>query len=297
MIVASASVPRLLSSVVLGLALGALGACGKGGASNDGAAAPPAASADGSQANAAPAKVEPPAPTLPDAEGILAKAAEAMGGRAAIDAVKTFYYRGKIEMLGQNIHGTLEIWWQGGDFFMEQVVPGIGQMHAGKQGDVIWSEDPVNGRRKLSGVEAEQHAWASSLLLAAEWKRYFDRAETIAEREQDGKTIYDVQLSAASGLTVTMSFDATTGLQMGQSFEQVTPMGRQPFEVTFSDYREVDGIKIAFKQLIDAKVQKMVQVIEAVELGAEVDVSKFAYPRDGADVVVQPKAAAAQPPG
>ncbi len=231
----------------------------------------------------------PAAAELPAAAVILDRATEAMGGKDAIAGVKSFYYRGTIEMVGQNIRGDLEIWWKGGDFFMQQVVPGIGEMRAGKQGSEIWSDDPVHGLRKLSGVEAEQHAWASSLLLAAEWQRYFDRAKTIGTRIVDGHEVYDVELGAASGLEVTMSFDAESGLQVGQTLEQVTPMGKQPFDVRFEDYRKVDGIEIAYRQVIDAKVQQVVQVITEVQINAEVDESRFAYPRTGADVVRQPK--------
>jgi hypothetical protein len=233
--------------------------------------------------------VEPPSvPELPAAEAILARAAQAMGSKAALDRVRSFYYRGTIEMTGLNIRGDLEIWWKGGDFFMEQIVPGVGEMRAGKRGDQIWAEDPINGRRMLTGIEAEQNAWAASLLLVAEWTRYFDTAKTVAQRKVEGRTLHDVELRAASGLEVTMSFDAESGLQVGQSFEQVTPMGKQPFEVRFEDYREVEGIKLAFRQVIDAKVQQVVQEIIEVKINAEVDETKFAFPRTG-DVVRQPK--------
>lgn len=295
MIVAFAPVRRLS---LLGPALFALvlsGACAKPSATPEGAPSPDGEQAAGAEAGAgagaaaAGAGAEPPAPALPEAAGILKKAAEAMGSAEALARVESFYYRGTIEMVGQNIHGDLEIWWKGGDFFMEQIIPGIGEMRAGKRGDEIWAEDPVNGPRRLSGVEAEQHAWASSLLLAAEWDRYFDEAKTVAERTVEGRKIYDVELSAGSGLTVTMSFDAESGLQVGQSFDQVTPMGKQPFEVRFEDYREVEGIKLAFRQVIDAKVQQVVQGITEVKINAEVDESRFGFPHAG-DVVQQPKA-------
>lgn len=278
------------------LALGS--ACGS--ASNEGGTPPAAGAGDAATAEAkagAGAVAAPAAPELPEAAGILARATTAMGGKEAIDRVKSFYYRGTIELVGQNIHGDLEIWWKGGDFFMEQLVPGIGQMRAGKRGDEIWSADPVHGLRRLSGVEAEQHAWASSLLLAAEWERYFKTANTIAVRSEGGRTIHDVELGAPSGLRVVMSFDAESGLQVGQSFEQVTPMGKQPFDVRFEDYREVEGIKLAYRQVIDAKVQQVVQVITEVRLNAEVDESKFAQPRTGADLVQQVEPAPAGEPG
>lgn len=230
-------------------------------------------------------------PALPEAQGVLDRATEAMGGKAAIARVQSFHYRGTIDMVGHNIHGDLEIWWEAGDFYMEQKVPGIGTMRAGKRGDEIWAEDPIHGRRRLFGVEAEQHAWASSVLLAAEWKRYFERAQTVAERTVDGKRIYDVRLESGSGLEVVMSFDAESGLQVGQGFEQVTPMGKQPFEVRFEDYRDVDGIKLAYRQVIDAKIQQVVQEITEVEINPAIDESRFAMPRgEGVDVVVAPDA-------
>ncbi|MEM9452936.1 MAG: hypothetical protein AAGF11_02070 [Myxococcota bacterium] len=286
MIVALASARRLSFLGPLVLALCSSGACAKNGTTPEADASPgkshTQAKADGAEAAEAP-------PQLPEAAGILNKAAKAMGDVEALAQVESFYYRGTIDMAGQNIHGDLEIWWKKGDFFMEQIIPGIGQMRAGKQGEEIWADDPINGPRKLAGVEAEQHAWASSLLLAAEWDRYFDEAQTVAARDVDGRTIHDVKLSAASGLTVTMSFDAESGLQVGQSFEQVTPMGRQPFVVRFEDYREVEGIKLAFRQIIDAKVQKVVQEITEVKINAEVDETRFGFPHTG-DVVRQPKA-------
>lgn len=278
-----------LGAVLWALSIGAIGAAGSSGCTDRDATDTTPAAATPAEATPRAADPEPaPARTLPLAKEVLARAAEAMGGRDALDRVKSFYYRGTIEIPGQNIHGTLEIWWKGGDFYMEQAVEGIGLIRAGKQGQEIWAEDPINGRRKLSGIEAEQHAWASSLLLAAEWTRYFDEAETIDERTDGGRTVHDVRLRAASGLQVTMSFDAATGLQVGQAFEQITPMGTQPFEVRFEDYREVEGIKLAYRQVIDARIQQVVQEITEIRLNADVDASRFAFPRASADLVVQP---------
>lgn len=260
------------------------------GCEKDPTKAPEAQSGPAAPAEDAATPDEPAEPTLPEASEVLANATKAMGGAEAIAGVQSFYYRGTIELVGQNIRGDLQIWWKGGDFFMEQIVPGIGEMRAGKKGEEIWADDPVNGRRLLSGIEAEQHAWASSILLAADWQRYFDEAKTVAERDDEGTKVIDVELTSTSGLAVTMTFDATSGLQLAQSFEQVTPMGKQPFVVSFTDYRDVDGVKIAYVQEIDAKVQKVRQVISEVKLNAEVDDTRFAFPRRGADLVKQPKA-------
>lgn len=226
-----------------------------------------------------------PLDMLPDAETLLAKAVEAVGGKDKLATITSFHLKGKLLVTGQNITGDLELWWKDGDFYTEQSMVGIGQIRAGKQGKRIWSEDPINGRRELGGLEAEQHTWASSLLLAADWKRYFDKAETIGKREKDGKTLYDVKLVSASGAEVELAFDADSGLQEAQKFQQDTPLGKMPVSVEMQDYRDVDGLKLPFKQVTDASLAKATQEIVSIEFNVPVDTAKFAMPTGGAPVV------------
>lgn len=227
----------------------------------------------------------PAAPGLPEASAILDKAVAAVGGKDQIARIHSFYMEGALDVGGQNIRGDLKLWWKDGDFYTEQNMGGIGTIRAGKQGDVIWSDDPINGKRKLTGVEAEQHTWASSLLLAADWQRYFTKAETVGERDLAGKKVYDVKLTSKSGAQMVLTFDADSGLGVAQKFDQATPMGNMPIAVTLEDYREQDGIKLPFKQVTDATLAKATQTITKLEFGAEVDTSRFAMPSGGAEVV------------
>lgn len=225
---------------------------------------------------------------LPAAADLLDKAVLAQGGREKFDAIESLYLEGTTAVSAQKINGTMKLWWKGGDFYIEQEMMGIGTIRAGKQGDVIWSDDPVNRLRKLSGAEAEQHAWASSPSLPAQWQRYFDKAETIAERDHKGKKVYDVKLTSKSGATVTLSFDAESGLQVVQSFKQITPMGEVPLSVELEDYREADGIKLPHKQVTDLTLATATQTLTKVEIGAAVDETKFAMPKSGTAVVSPP---------
>jgi hypothetical protein len=273
---------RRILVAAMATALGSWG-CDKEEPTNSGTP-PPAAPESAAEA---PEDAKEPASDLPAAETILAKAVEAVGGRDKLEAIDSFYYKGQVSVSGQNMGGPIEIWWKDGDFFTTQKMMGVGQIKAGKRGETIWSQDPINGLRKLEGPEGEQHLWASSLMLAADWKDHFSEAETVAEREVDGTTVYDVKLTSDSGATLIMSFDADSGLQVAQSFEQVTPMGKMPISVEMEDYRTVEGhgIKIAFRQVTDAKLMKATQEISEIEVNAEVDPSKFAMPTGGAEVV------------
>ena len=222
---------------------------------------------------------------LPEAGALLEKAVTAVGGREKIVGVKSWYLEGELAVSGQNITGAMKQWWKDGDFYTEQTMVGIGTIRGGKLGDVIWSEDPINGVRKLTGAEAEQYSWASTLLLAADWQRYFAAAQTLDARELDGKKVYDVELTSKSGAKVTLTFDANDGLQVAQSFKGVTPMGEMPLAVKLQDYREVDGLKLSFRQVTDAKLAEATQQITKMELNVPVDTAKFAMPSGGAEVV------------
>lgn len=241
-------------------------------------------SAPAGEEGSAPAAAEPES-NLPDAKELLAKSVEAVGGKATLDTVKSFHLEGTIGAPKQNLTGKVETWWKGGDFYMVQTIPGLGINRSGKKGDVIWAEEPINGLRKLEGKEAEQHMWASSLLLTADWEQFFDEATTVAEREVEGKKVYDIELSAKSGAKLTVTLDAKSHLMVEQSFKVHSPLGSMPVTIRSTDYREVDGMKIPYKQVTDASLMELTQELSVVELNAPVDESTFAMPTGDVPVV------------
>lgn len=269
---------RCIRSLAISCAI--LGACTQGAAPGDAAPKP-------AEKPPAPAPV-PAAPALPGAEQLLAESVEAMGGAAKFDALKSYYAESQLSMGGLGLTGVARTWWRGGDFYNETEMPGVGQMKVGSLGGKAWADDPINGPRALSGKESEQAAWSATLCLAHEWKRHFKTAETTGVKEVDGKKLAEVLLTSALGDKVVMRIDLASKLPVSQSFTQVNPMGELPATVTFEDFRAVDGVTIAFKQIVDASLTKAVSTTTKVELNAPVDEAKFAMP--GADKPVTPGA-------
>ncbi len=74
-------------------------------------------------------------------------------------------------------------------------------------------------------------------------------------------------------------------MMVEQSFEVVSPMGSMPVTIRSTDYRDVDGMKIPYKQVTDALVMELTQDLTLVELNVEVDEAKFALPNDDVPVV------------
>jgi len=101
---------------------------------------------------------------------------------------------------------------------------------------------------------------------------------------------------------VILTLDATTHQVLGQSFQQQSPMGATPVQITMGDYREVDGIQVAFSAKVNASLVEAANVTERLELNVEVDPAKFAMPTNGAPAIpvvpptVAPAGGTAVPP-
>ena len=225
---------------------------------------------------------------LPTAESLLAKHVEAAGGQAAIDSFKSVYTEGRLEVEAQNLSGKVRSWWKDGRFYIEESIEGVGKTRAGYDGETVWSDDPISQLRELEGAEAEQYAWASCLFLAAQWNKFFERAETVGERESAGRKLYDVQLTTESGIKVQVSFDGETGLMVEQKFDQQSAMGKIPLTVRLSDYRTVAGYKFPHRQETETPILSGVQVYDKIEVNPNVDDALFTMPVDNERVPADP---------
>lgn len=221
----------------------------------------------------------PPRPDLPNAEELLAKVVEASGGGAKLDAIQSFYQEMTVEMLGAGIKGPGKSWSKGDDFYLELSLPGVGTTLGGGKGGKMWTLDPIQGLRTLEGKEAEAAAMGTSLNIAHDWKRFFDRAETTKVEEVGGKKFVEVTLTAdKSGNQVVLRIDLDDHRIVMQRLKQYSSMGEIPVEVTLSDYREQDGVWFAFEQLADMKLQKIKTTTTKLDLNVPVDEAKFAMP-------------------
>ncbi len=231
--------------------------------------------------------VQDPKPSgLPQAETLLAEAAEAMGG-AKFGELKSFYAESQLDMGGLGLKGVARTWWREGDFYNESQIAGVGTMRIGAAKGQVWGDDPISGLRHLSGKEAEQALWSSATLcLPHDWRRFFTRVETRGVKTVEGQQVAEVVLFSALGDEVVLVIDMTTKLPVSQSFVQASPLGSMPATVQYKDYRVVDGLKIPYQQVLVTSLTQAVSTTTKLELNVEVEPEKFAMP--GAATAVTP---------
>lgn len=232
-----------------------------------------------------------PAPdSLPDAEQVLAASVEASGGAKKYEALGSYYSEARMEMPQQGLSAETRVWWDHGKYFMEVDMPGVGKSRVWSDGQTATSDDPINGRRVLEGREANQARWANSVSLPLEWKKFFDKAETIGRREQDGKQLLDVKLSGKDNDSLVLSFDESSHLLVAQRFEQQSPMGMMPVEVAILEYKEFGGLKQAVRSELRMAIMSMTTTVTKFEPGAAIDPKQLEVPPNEPHKVVTPPA-------
>lgn len=224
----------------------------------------------------APSQAAEPKPTpLPTAAEVLDAAVQALGGHAALEGVRSYYSRATIEVKGQNLVTTVEIWWEADNFHMRSDMRGFGVSQVWKQGNEVWADDPLHGVRSLDAKQATQAAIDASLSLPAYWRRYFDEAQTTAVRVADGSELIDVQFAADDGTALTMSFDRATGLPYSHAAIRDTPLGTIPVTTSFEDYRDVAGIQIPFSSTITLPIYESTLKIEQFDVDVDIEPDTF----------------------
>ena len=151
------------------------------------------------------------------------------------------------------------------------------QRFDGNTGYVI---DTFNGNREITGtqLEAMRNGYFPTPLL-----NYKDRISeiTVAGKEKVGeKDAYILQVTPKAGPGVRMFIDTDSFMvvrtimtinvpQLGGDIEQV---------VEFSDFREVDGVKVAFATKSSNPAQTVTATLTEVKHNSEIDESSFSRP-------------------
>jgi len=77
---------------------------------------------------------------------------------------------------------------------------------------------------------------------------------------------------------VTLYFDEETGLLTRSVRSTPSPVGRLPVRIDYSDYRDVNGVKMPFKWTVSWLNGKSVFEIESVQPNVAIDNARFARP-------------------
>ena len=235
---------------------------------------------DSSKPPAPKTAAEPSAVRLPSAADVLEKYVKAIGGRDALQKFKTRYQAGTVELSPMGLKGTIESYSRSDDRSLTKVsLAGIGDILDGYDGKTAWTVNPIQGSRIKEGRELLQtkrnNIYARESSIDKIYKNVMVRGiEKVGERDA-----YVIVASTDGLPDDILYFDKETGLMLRSDTISITPEGEQAVKTFYDDYREVDGIKSAFKIKAITPAFEINSVITEVKYGMPIEDSKFVQPK------------------
>ena len=213
----------------------------------------------------------------PRAKVVLEKAKRASGG-AAWDGLQTTHTKGTITTSG--LTGTAELWedlLKGRFADAYQLGPAFGA--DGFDGATVWSQDTSKQVRREEGGEARLAAMDEAYRrVMGYW--YPDRWQATIEysgsKKEDGRTFHVLRITPAGGRPYDLWVDAATYL-VDRTVEKASIETRTTF---YSDFRDVDGVRIPFHIRSTNGDEKYDQIItiETVEFNRPIAEARYAIP-------------------
>jgi hypothetical protein len=228
----------------------------------------------------APAKAPDTKPAaLPSADQIVTKYVQAVGGKAAIEKLNSRQTKGTFDLPAMGVSAGMEAYAKAPNKSAFTIdVPGFGLVQRGYNGTVGWESNPQNGLRDLSGNELAQMKLGAEFYRDVKLQQLFPKMTVKGIEKVGGQDAYVVEATSAEGIMQKMFFDAQSGLIVRAETEADTPQGKMAVTVLYSDYRDVDGVKIPFTTEQKSAAIEFVIKLESVKHNVPIDDAKFNKP-------------------
>ncbi len=224
----------------------------------------------------------PPVPkpaALPTVDEILDKQVKAIGGKEAIEKITSRVAKGSMELEGMGLSGPLELYAKAPNKSALVIeLQGVGKIINVFDGEKGFALDPTNGLRELGGAEFATAKRNSDFYEPLNIKKHFAKMEVKGREKVGTSDAYVVVATPAVGDPEKLYFAADTGLLVRMDTDNETPQGKMSFETYFSDYKEVDGVKVAHSLRQVSSAFTAVLKLTEVKHNVIVEDAKFAKP-------------------
>jgi hypothetical protein len=258
----------------------AIGLCTAGATAQDAATATAPATAKDEAATTQPA-----GKITKESREVLREAVEAMGGKKAVNKIKTLQVNMSMSAQGQSLD-IETAWAKDGGRYMKQAIPGMGEMVRGFDGKTGWSVNPMTGPTPLSEREIEEVDDQASMhmnLLRLEQtaKKDFSLLEVVDTSMFDDRECKKLHfVYKDKDVEGYIFFDAKTKLPVG--YDLMDEEKGADMIMTLSEWEAIDGVKFFRKMMMAGGGMTAEVNITDVKVNA-VDKSIFAAPAELTD--------------
>jgi len=154
----------------------------------------------------------------------------------------------------------------------------LGNANIGRSGNTGWFRAGNGAPRDIRNYELNQNRFRGTYWLAKNAKslsRLESRQSTIGPND---RPIYEVRGMAADGTQVRMYFGRDTGNLLRVQWFTPNAIGQNMERVDYSDFGEVDGVRVARRQVVRTPLAYQTFRLESIQFNVPVDDSRFTRP-------------------
>jgi hypothetical protein len=203
-------------------------------------------------------------------------------GIAGASALRTVRTTGRVQFPQAGVEGRFEVSTAGDDRLRIDIdLDRLGQSRVALNGGRAWRVASGEPFRELAGKELKQTRLVHPSVLLGDWRTYYDAVRVVRAGEFGGRRIYVVRLDSAGLPPVIVSVDAQTGDVLHEQRTVAIPGGGGlPMTTTYSDYRDVRGIRVPYRYVeSNEQAGRTLYQVESVDVGVELDPNVFTLQR------------------
>ncbi|HET7100141.1 MAG TPA: c-type cytochrome, partial [Terriglobia bacterium] len=214
--------------------------------------------------------------SLPQPEAIVAKYIEALGGADALHKVESRVMTGTMTAFGHTM--PVEFYAKAPDEWATVMKLQRGQSMTVYNGHEGWASMMPRPPHRMEGSELDRARLDADFYFPLDIQKLFTSL-----RERPPQKVGDEEAYVLLGIRpgkppVQLLFSKQSGLLLRMVYFTQTALGRLPQQTDFSDYREVDGVKVPFQWTVaqpqGASTVQLAQVRQNIPISA----SKFSVP-------------------
>jgi thiol-disulfide isomerase/thioredoxin len=216
---------------------------------------------------------------LPTMDELLKTYVNAIGGREAQEKLKSRVIRGRIDLAGAESWGQLEIYGKAPNKSLTVMnIEPMGQIKHGYDGCTAWSAGDTLGLKTLTGPALAHFSTNGDFYRELKLHELYPGLRLMGRMKASDRDFYLVEAFPLVGGAEIMYFDSKSGLLTGRDVTQQTPQGPVRVEMRYSDWRDVDGVKLPFKIIQTMPNLKYVFTVREVKHNLPVDDKLFEKP-------------------
>ncbi len=215
---------------------------------------------------------------LPPADPVIDSYVKAVGGADALAKLKTVSEKAGMEMgPGKNV--SVEIYEERPDRRVSIAhMPGGSDSVTAYNGSDGWLTFPKRPIRFMNGDEQYAAKLDAEFLVPSDPRKVFKEFKPAKMDTIDGKQVNVVLGINPEQPPVKLYFDKETGLLVRMLRLANTPLGLNPTQVDFADYREQNGVKVPYQWTIARPFGRFTMKVDSVQVNESIDPAKFKKP-------------------